>query len=38
MTSLPGRVRDESLKTIHMNWPKDDPTGKDAFAKEHEIK
>ncbi len=38
MTLPLGRDRDETLNTIHMNWPKDDPTGKEAFVKEHGIK
>lgn len=37
-TLPPGRDRDETLKTIHMNWSKDDPTGKEAFKMEHGIK
>lgn len=37
-TLPPGRDRDETLKTIHMNWSKDDPTGKEAFKMEHRIK
>lgn len=38
MTLPPGKNRDFTLKTIHMNWPKDDPAGKEAFALEHGIK
>lgn len=38
MTLPPGRDRDETLKTIHMNWSKDDLAGKEAFAKEHGVK
>ncbi len=38
MTLPPGRDRDETLKTIYMNWSKDDPTGKEAFKMEHGIK
>jgi hypothetical protein len=33
----PGRDRDETLKTIHLNWPKDDPEGAAAFARENGI-
>ncbi len=38
MTLPPGRDRDETFKTIHMNWPKDDPAGKEAFKQQHGIK
>jgi hypothetical protein len=41
MTLPPGDSRDETLKRIHDNWPKDDPASKhaaEAFAKEHNIK
>lgn len=41
MTLPPGNDRDQTLKTIHNNWPKDDPADKEAaavFAKEHGIK
>ncbi len=37
-TLPPGRDRDDTLKAIHMNWPKDDPEAAAAFAKEHGIK
>jgi hypothetical protein len=33
-----GKDREQVLKTIHGNWPKDDPAGKDAFAKDYDIK
>jgi hypothetical protein len=32
-----GKDRDQGLKTIHGNWPHQDPAGKEAFAKEHGI-
>lgn len=38
MTLPPGKDRDETLKRIHENWPKDDTAAKEAFAKEHGIK
>ncbi len=38
MTLPPGKDRDQTLKEIHDNWPKDAATAKDAFAKEHGIK
>lgn len=38
MTLPPGQDRDDTLKTIHMNWSKIDPAGKEAFAREHGIK
>ncbi len=38
MTLPPGKDRDETLKTIHMNWSKDDPVGGEAFKQEHGIK
>jgi hypothetical protein len=38
MTQPPGTDRDQVFKTIHGNWPKDDPAGKETFAKEHAIK
>jgi hypothetical protein len=37
MTLPPGRDRDNTLKTIHLNWPKDDQEGAAAFAKENGI-
>ena len=40
MTLPPGKDRDETLKEIHQNWPKEDPAAKEAaavFAKEHGI-
>jgi hypothetical protein len=36
-TLPPGQDRYYTLKTIYMYWPKDDPAGKEAFAKEHGI-
>lgn len=38
VTRPPGNDRDQILRTIHGNWSKHDPTGKEAFAKEHGIK
>jgi hypothetical protein len=38
MTLPPGSDRDNTLKNIHLNWPKYDPAGKEAFATEHGIK
>ena len=38
MTLPPGRDRDNTLKTIYINWPKDDSEGAASFAKEHGIK
>lgn len=38
LTQPLGKDRDQILKTIHGNWPKQDPAGKEAFAKEHGIK
>ncbi|MES2922972.1 MAG: hypothetical protein V4819_15560 [Verrucomicrobiota bacterium] len=38
MTLPPGKERDDSLKNIHENWPKDDEAAKEAFANEHGIK
>ena len=37
-TLPPGRDRDDTLKTIHMKWPGDDPEGATIFAHEHGIK
>ena len=37
LTQAPGRDRDQVLKKIHGHWPTQDPTGKEAFAKEHGI-
>lgn len=34
----PGKDRAQILKTIHGNWPKQDPAGKETFAQEHGIK
>lgn len=33
----PGKDRDQVFKTIHANWPKQDPAGKETFAKEHGV-
>lgn len=33
-----GEARDSTLKTIHRNWPDQDPAGAAAFAKTHGIK
>lgn len=38
MTLPAGTERDRTLKIIHQNWPPADSAGKDAFAREHEIK
>jgi hypothetical protein len=38
VTLPPGKDRDATLKHIHTNWPKDDPAGKETFAKAHGIK
>lgn len=38
LTLPPGKDREETLKRIHSNWPKDDSAGKEAFAKQHGIK
>lgn len=35
MTLAPGKDRDETLKKIYDNWPKDAPGARAAFAKEH---
>jgi hypothetical protein len=32
-----GKDREQVLNTIHRYWPKDDPAGKETFAKEHGI-
>jgi hypothetical protein len=36
-TQPAGKDREQVLKTIHRNWPEQDPAGKEAFAKEHGI-
>ena len=35
MTLPPGENRDNTLQKIYKNWPKDDETAKQAFAKKH---
>lgn len=37
MTLPPSQERDDTLKNILLNWPKDDPIGAAAFANEHGI-
>jgi hypothetical protein len=37
LTLPPGKDRDETLKNIHTNWPRDDPQGAAEFADEHGI-
>lgn len=37
ITQPPGKDRDQIFKTIHGNWPKEDPAGKETFAQEHGI-
>ena len=38
MTLPPGDYRDNTLRNIYVNWPKDDKEGAASFAKEHGIK
>jgi hypothetical protein len=38
MTLPPGSDRDDTLRNIHSNWPKDDKEGAASFAKAHGIK
>ncbi len=38
MTLPPNKDRDMILENFYNYWPKDDPAGKEAFAKEHGIK
>lgn len=38
LTLPPGKDRDQTLKTIHRNWPEDDTAAKEAFKQEHGIK
>jgi hypothetical protein len=38
LTLPPGKDRDETLKNIYQNWPKDDEAAKEAFKQEHGIK
>ncbi len=35
MTLPPGKDREQTFRSIHRNWPKDDPDGAAAFAKDH---
>jgi hypothetical protein len=37
MTIPAGKDRDATLRQIHQNWPRDQATARDAFAKEHGI-
>ena len=37
MTLPPSQERDDTLKNILLNWPKDDPIGASAFANENGI-
>ncbi len=37
MTLPPGKDREETLKNIYQNWPKDDEAAKEAFSKLHGI-
>lgn len=37
ITQPPGKDRDQIFKTNHGNWPKEEPAGKETFAKEHGI-
>ncbi|MES2921743.1 MAG: hypothetical protein V4819_09355 [Verrucomicrobiota bacterium] len=37
MTLPAGRDRDSTLRQIYQNWPKENTTARDAFAKEHGI-
>ncbi|MGL5020235.1 MAG: hypothetical protein ACRDBP_19015, partial [Luteolibacter sp.] len=38
LTLPPGNDRDQTLKTIYRNWPKEDAAAKEAFKQEHGIK
>ncbi|MEO5914166.1 MAG: hypothetical protein ABIS50_08035 [Luteolibacter sp.] len=38
MTLPPGKDRDQTLKNIYQNWPKDDAAAKEAFSKLRGIK
>ncbi len=38
LTLPPGKDREQTLKTIYRNWPKDDTAAKEAFKLEHGIK
>jgi hypothetical protein len=38
LTLPPGKDREQTLKTIYQNWPKDDTAAKEAFKQEHGIK
>lgn len=37
-TQPEGKDREQVLKTIHRYWPKQDPAGKEAFAKQYGLK
>jgi hypothetical protein len=37
LTLPPGKDRDQTLKTIYRNWPKDDTAAREAFKQEHGI-
>lgn len=38
VTLPPGNDRDQTLKTIYRNWPKEDTAAREAFKQEHGIK
>jgi hypothetical protein len=38
LTLPPGKDREETIRRIHSNWPKDDAAAKEAFAEQHGIK
>jgi hypothetical protein len=38
LTLPPGKDRDQTLRSIHRNWPKDDDAAKEAFKLQHGIK
>jgi hypothetical protein len=38
LTLPPGKDREQTLKTIYRNWPKDDTAAREAFKQEHGIK
>ncbi|MGL4399227.1 MAG: hypothetical protein ACRCXD_05130 [Luteolibacter sp.] len=38
LTLPPGKDRDQTLKTIYHNWPKEDAAAREAFKQEHGIK
>ncbi len=37
-TQPSGKDSNQVIQTIHASWPKEDPAGKEAFAKEHGLK